>query len=401
MIVGFDVTWMDYENSLGGVFQYAHRLISALVEYTDVNVVAITGEAGAGIFALLKERRNFREVPLKPPVTFSDIVRSEKIDVIHAPVQNLANLTFSVPMISTLHDLQHIHYPEFFTREEIYFRNVLYRYSAEFSERVIVSFEHVKQDVVRFYDIPEEKIDVCPLGIEPAKSVDSSRLNEIRKKYDIPERYIFYSANTWRHKNHIGLIKALKVVHEKYGIKITLICTGQKIPDYYPELQAEVANLDLGKSVNFLGYIPEEDKRLILKHATLAVIPTLYEAGSFPLMEAMAYDVPVICSDVTSLPATIGDARFLFDPRDANQIADKIAAMLKDEKLLDENRKNSRKRVEENGWERTVSSFVNTYEKAVAGFKRKEKLISKLRLYGLFLKQPANFFRFVLYRRFF
>jgi glycosyltransferase involved in cell wall biosynthesis len=414
MIVGFDVTWMDSENNFGGVFQYAQRLIAALVEYTDVNVVAITGEAGAGFFDSLKGRKNFREVSLRRPVTFSDIVKSEKLDVVHTPIQNIPNMTFSVPMISTLHDLQQFHYPEFFTREEIYLRDVLYRYAAELSERVIVSFEHVKQDIVRFYGIPDEKIDVCPLGIEPAKFVDSARLNEIKRKYGLPERYIFYSANTWRHKNHIGLIKALGVVREKYGVEITLVCTGQKVPEYYPELRTEVANHNLEKNVNFIGYVSEDDKRLILKHATLAVIPTLYEAGSFPLMEAMAYEVPVICSNVTSLPATIGDGRFLFDPRDVNQIADKIMAMLGDEKLVDENRKNSRKRVMENSWEKTISSFVNTYKKAVAGFKQKEdkmylkstmqnygKLRSKLRLYGLFLRQPVNFFSFVLYRHFF
>ncbi len=412
MIVGLDVTWMEHENGMGGVFQYAYRLISALVEYAGVNVVAITGGAGAGIFDPLKGRENFREVRLTPPMAFSELVRSEKIDVIHTPVQNFPNLTFSVPMISTLHDLQHFHYPEFFTRKEIYYRNVLYRHSAELSERVIVSFEHVKRDIVRFYGIPAEKIDVCPLGIEPAKPTESGGLAGIRKKYGIPGSYIFYSANTWRHKNHIGLVRALKAAREKYGLDVALVCTGQKIPDYYPELEAEVANLGLGRKVNFLGYISEDDKRLLLKHAALVVIPTLYEAGSFPLMEAMAYEVPVICSNVTSLPDTIGDARFVFDPLDADQMAERMAAMLTDERLADENRKNSRKRVMENSWEKTIRSFVRTYENAVAGFELKahgkhisarncEKLTSKLKLYGLFLKQPVNFLNFVLYRRLF
>lgn len=370
MTVGFDVTWMNVENTSGGIFQYAFRLISALVKYTNTTVVAITSRSGKGIFDGIKEHKNFREVLLAPSTSFLDTVRSEKIDVVHTPIQYFPNLTFSVPMISTPHDLQHFHYPEFFTADVIKFRDSFYKHSAEFADRVIVSFQHVKDDIIKLYGIPAEKIDVCPLGsIIPNPTVESAFM-EIKKKYRIPERYLFYSANTWRHKNHVNLIRALKILHERHGLKISLVCTGQKYHDFYPEIELEINKLGLGSYVNFLGYIPEEDVRVLLKNATLAVIPTLYEAGSFPLMEAMAYEVPVICSNVTSLPDTIGDSRFVFDPKDVNLIADKIAIMLNNEKLIDENKKNSRIRIREGGWDKAVHNFISTYSKAIEGFRQ-------------------------------
>jgi glycosyltransferase involved in cell wall biosynthesis len=371
MVVGFDLTWMNVENTSGGIFQYALRLIFALAQFTDIDIVAFIGPTGVGLFNHFKDHKHFRVILLDDAEPFREVIQSEAVDVIHTPIQFHLNLTLSVPMITTLHDLQHIHYPEFFTRRELNFRDAYYRKSAELSERVIVSFEHVKEDITKFYNISPEKIDVCPVGMPVQIHVNQRRFDEIRGKYRLPERYLFYPANTWRHKNHIGLLRALKLLHDNYGMKIPLICTGYKYDDYYPEIQAVTEELRLERFIHFIGYIPEEDMALLLKNATLVVIPTLYEAGSFSLMEAMVNEVPVVCSRVTSLPSIIGDPKYLFDPNNVAEIAEKIAGILQDDKLLEENRENSRKRKMENSWEKVVTNFVNTYERAVESFHRK------------------------------
>jgi glycosyltransferase involved in cell wall biosynthesis/GT2 family glycosyltransferase len=372
LTVGFDVTWMNVENRAGGVFQYAHRIISALAEYTDCNVVAIIGPMGKGIFDHLSGHGNFRAVFLDYSQLFAEVLKAEQIDVIHSPIQRVINCTPSVPMVHTLHDLQHLHCPEFFTEEEIEFRNAYYRKSAEFCERVIVSFDHVKNDLVELWGVPGEKIDVCPPGIEKPKPVDQSRFPEIKNKYSLPGKYFFYPANTWPHKNHMGLMKALKLVHEKYGEKASLVCTGYQYDDYFSELKAAIDELGLQGHVHFTGYIPEDDVLLLLNNAALAVVPTLYEAGSFALMEAMAYGVPVICSNVTSLPETIGDGRFVFDPNNPEEMAGKINIMLRDEKLREENRANSASKVKEKGWDSAIRRFVDSYQRGVKGFAGKK-----------------------------
>lgn len=373
LTIGFDVTWMNVSGSYGGASQYAQRLISALVEHTDLNVVAITGPEAGKIFDHLVGNKNFRIARLATRGLLRDLVDNEGIDVIHTPLQYHLNFTTRVPMINTLHDLQHFHYPEFFTEEQHKSRDTFYKRSSEFSERIIVSFSHVMEDIVRFYDILPKKIDICTVGVDPPRHLDASRIPAIRKKYNIPEHYLFYSANTWRHKNHIGLVKALKILHDKYGKKTGLVCTGRKFNDFFLEIQKEVEKQGLGTYVNFTGYIPEDDLLLIMRNASLVVIPTLYEAGSYPLYEAIIYGVPVICSNVTSLPDTIGDERFLFDPRDVNMIAEKASLLLEDRKLREENIENSRRRVGEMGWEKRVGAFVRSYEKAVASFEKKRR----------------------------
>lgn len=383
LTVGFDVTWFQRENTSGGVYQYAFRLMAALVEHTDLRVVAMTGEAGCPLPGL-EGKKNFRAVNMGND-SFIAFAAREGIDVMHSPVQYFPNLTFSVPMISTLHDLQHVHFPEFFSKEELDKRAVLYKQAAVFAERVMVSFQHVKDDIVAHYGIPAEKIDVCLWGVDRPQVPDEASVLAALKMYDIKGPYLFYSANTWRHKNHLGLLKAFALLRKKID-NTSLVCTGQKLPEHFPVIEEELKRLGLEDSVRFTGYIPEADVRALLKGAALAVIPTLYEAGSFPLVEAMSLEVPVVCSNVTSLPGTIGDERFLFDPADPAGMAEKIELMIKDEGLRAENVVNSRKRISSYGWERAALNFADSYRKAAECFAsgaKEPRLKEKMQAYEL------------------
>jgi len=373
VIIGLDLTWLSPQSGGGGINQYSMRVLTALVRYSHHSVVGIISEGYDCYFSDLKGATDFKLLIKSSSKSFSSIVEEENIQVIHTPFQQHVNFTLAVPMITTLHDLQPFYYPEFFTPEEIEYRNVHYRKSAEFSERVIVSYQHVKDDLVKFYNISPEKIDICGHGMAEAEPVTADQVIAIKNKYQLPESYLFYSANTWRHKNHIGLLRALKIVHEKYGVKVPLICTGFQNPEFFPQIEAEIRRLALSDSVRFLGYLPEEEIPALLCGATLSVIPTLYEAGSFPLMEAMNYGVPVICAATTSLPDTIGDLRFVFDPNSPEDVADKIVLMLTNEQMRTENISNSVARVIEWRWEKAVQPFLACYQRAIDGFVAKKK----------------------------
>jgi glycosyltransferase involved in cell wall biosynthesis len=373
MIIALDLTWLTNQDQVGGVFQYSMRVLNALVRYTEHTIVVIVSKGCEPLFTHLANAHNLKLIVKPFTKTFASIIHEEKIQVIHTPIQHHMNFTLAVPMITTLHDLQPFYFPEFFSPEEIECRNVYFRKSAEFSERVIASFRHVKDDIVKFYDIPADKIDVCPLGMPEAKPLEMGFIETVRRKYELPEKYLIYSANTWRHKNHLGLLRGLKLLHEKHDVKIPLICTGFQYPDFFPKIEDEIRRLGLTDSVRFLGYLPEEEMPAILCGAALSVIPTLYEAGSFPLMEAMNYGVPVICSSTTSLPDTISDRRFVFDPASPEQMAEKMAMMLTDEIMRQENIVNSATQVKEWRWEKAVTPFLESYQRAIVGFDSKKK----------------------------
>lgn len=367
----FDVTWMRSKNKFGGGFQYSELLINALVKYTQLNVNCLVGKGEDCIFEGLKQYSNFKIFIYDDnPASFYRIAKREKFDLIHAPIQIYTSKFFSIPMVATIHDLQHYYFPQYFSKEGISCRKN-YKKVAEASERIIVSYAHVKRDIIKYFHVSADKIDVCQIGYNFARRIDFSKWSRVKKKYHLPQNYLLYCANTWRHKNHIRLIKALKIVHKKYHLKISLICTGQKYPDYFPIISKEIKKNQIDSHVNFLGYIPEEDKLLILNKATLVVIPTLYEGGCLPLMEAMQFGVPVICSNVTSLPELIGNKDYIFDPNSVEEIAAKINIMLKDKNLRLKNIRNSKKMVNQLKWEDTIWQFIECYKKAIYDFRKR------------------------------
>ncbi|KKP43501.1 MAG: glycosyl transferase group 1 [Parcubacteria group bacterium GW2011_GWA2_33_14] len=410
MKVGIFVYFIPIGKS-GGVQRYSEQLISALGKYSNIEVVVFCAPQNKEIFLpyaadkvsiivlpkrckylrVLTNNRYLRQSPFFSALTkkifynrysarimdwlgdYKHMIE-KKVDVIHFPYQVLDRYDFSIPTLITLHDLQQKYFPEFFTKDEIKERDTYFKKSAELCTRVIVSFEHVKKDIVNFYGISPKKIDVCSLGYDIGPSMDTAKFPEILKKYNIPEEYLFYSALTWKHKNHINLIRALKLLHNKYNKKIHLICTGAK-SDFYPTIKSEIEKLGLEEYIIFTDFLPEEEFLVLLKKARLVVVPTLYEAGSYPLMEAMVYNVPVICSNVTSLPEQIGDERFIFDPHNIAQMADKMYQMITGETLRAENIENSKQQIKKLEWRNRIIDFIGSYGQSLEDFKIKKIII--------------------------
>lgn len=292
-----------------------------------------------------------------------------EVDLIHFPVQVSPVYGVNKPIIVTLHDLQDIHFPEFFTPEHRIERSIhLYR-AAKLADNIFVSFNHIQEDITNFFSINKNKITVLPLPLTSYWQTNIGLLprDEILGKFQIKGAYILYPAVTWRHKNHITLFRALNNLKDQ-GKQIQLICTGALHP-YYEVLLNEITKYQLHDSVKFLGVVSEEELVSLYKYAKLIVIPSLYEAGSGPLIEAIWLGLPVICSNVTSLPETIGDERFTFDPLDSEKLAEFILKMLNDKKFIEENIKNSQRRREELAKIDINNHLINTYSELLVRWK--------------------------------
>lgn len=292
-------------------------------------------------------------------------LKSEDISLLHVPVQYSPVYKTKVPVIITMHDLQEYHFPEFFNSREKRHRMINNAKAIFDSDHIIVSFNHVKEDIIKYFGINEDKISVCPPPFAESWFLSKSEAswNELSTKYELYKNYLLYPAATWKHKNHIGLLRALKKLVDE-GIEINLVCTGNKT-GYYQNINSVIDELGLPGNVNFLGIVSEEDLIGLYKNTSLVVVPTLYEAGSGPLYEAMRYKVPVICSNVTSLPETMGEREFLFDPNNIDDMKDKITKGLLDEDFRKRNLENSEQRI--NIFNKTDYShpFIEAYKRTV------------------------------------
>ncbi len=152
----------------------------------------------------------------------------------------------------------------------------------------------------------------------------------VAAKYHLPERYFFYPAQFWRHKNHALILRALRLIAEETSEAVPVVFCGS-YSDYYragnfKEMIALVDELRLGDRVHYLGIVPDEDMPALYTMSAGLVMPTFFGPTNIPPFEAWHYGRPVICSNIRGIREQIGDAGLLIDPRSP---ADLAQAMLK------------------------------------------------------------------------
>jgi glycosyltransferase involved in cell wall biosynthesis len=297
--------------------------------------------------------------------------KKQKIDIVHFPGQYNPLIT-GPKRICTIHDIQELHFPDFFTPEERRDRAITIVDKLKISDLVIVSYNHVKNDLIRYCKMPENKILVCLLDMKNLwfKKFESLPAKDI-SSLNLPGKFLLYPANTWKHKNHIALLEALAYLREQENVIINVICTGDKNANFTDTILPRLKELKLEDQARFLGVVDEETLYSLYQRCVGVVVPTAYEAGSFPLIESMIMQVPVICSNVTSLPETIGDPQFVFDPYNIPGMAAKIREVYDSEEYRRQNIINSKSNVEKilntGALKKVTDSYKQLFRKELAG----------------------------------
>lgn len=281
----------------------------------------------------------FKKKILRPHI--EELIISEyKIDIIHSPFQTLPIITKGIKSISTMHDVQELHFPEFFVSKERMDRAINNYNLSINSDRIIVSFDHIKQDITNFFQLEQSKVQTFLISLNYLWIIDFYNDN---KKSFLVEDYLIYPANGWIHKNHIRLLEAIYYLKNQ-GKKVKLMFTGDFNIENGTLIKNKIVELGLSDYVQCKGVVSQQELFELYMRAKAVVIPTLYEAGSYPLYEAIALEKPVICSNVTSLPETMNNDKFIFDPKNILDMASKIESIYFDENFIKDSIENSKSR---------------------------------------------------------
>jgi glycosyltransferase involved in cell wall biosynthesis len=188
----------------------------------------------------------------------------------------------------------------------------------------------VKTDIVRLFGTPEEQIAV--LAAPPLRQLvtdePDDRLQAMRVRLQLPDRFLFYPAQFWPHKNHLRLIEAFREVAAEVP-DLNLVLTGKK-RDEYDVVMSAVRKFGLSDRVCHLGYVGQDDLQAIYKLATALVMPSLFESVSIPVYEAFQAGIPVAASNILAIPEQVGDAGLLFDPKSVASIRQAILRIARD-----------------------------------------------------------------------
>ncbi|HYM23249.1 MAG TPA: glycosyltransferase family 1 protein [Vicinamibacterales bacterium] len=289
-------------------------------------------------------------------------LRREKVTLFHAPHYVLPPLVRCRSVV-TIHDCIHLMFPQYLpNRMALTYARASIRSAARRSTRVLTVSESSKRDILRFVDLPSDKINVIynaydeRFGVEPRED----EVVRVRERYQLHDEFVLYAGNVKPHKNLERLIAAFHLVRQRGLDHLKLVLIGDEI-SRYAALRRAVHKHQLHQYVRFLGYMPEETLAVLYRLSGVFVFPSLYEGFGLPPLEAMASGTPVVTSNVSSLPEVAGDAAVLVDPYDPSALADAMMRVLTDETLRRDLRRRGLERARQFSWEQSVRRVREIY----------------------------------------
>ena len=267
------------------------------------------------------------------------------VDLMMYPVPTPLSFEARVPYIMAIHDLQHRLQPEFpevSANGEWEWREYRYRNGTRYATLLLADSEVGKEDILNFYGpygVTPDQVKILPFlpACYLATDISQSERQRVRTIYRLPERYLFYPAQFWPHKNHTRIVQALGLLKQEHGRKIPVVfsgaCTGEIRERTFREVISLSSQLGLEKEIHYLGYVPDEDMSGIYAEAAALVMPTFFGPTNIPILEAWAFGCPVLTSDIRGIREQVQDAGVLVDPRSVEAIADGIYRLWIDENL--------------------------------------------------------------------
>jgi glycosyltransferase involved in cell wall biosynthesis len=283
---------------------------------------------------LVPKRPNFTAVPrpihaANRPVRIVWEQTGLPLDAARLQLDVLLNPGFTAPLFSpcpqatVFHDLQHIRHPEYFRWFDLPFWKILLFGSAHVSCILIANSPVTARDLLQHYRVPERKVRVTPLGVDPI-FFDLSR----RRR---PEPFLLAVSTLHPHKNLDGLLRAFaEFRRERPEFRLTVCGLHGFFTGPLHQLREQLGLRDV---VDFPGWIPRHELHDLYARAWAFVYPSLFEGFGIPVVEAMAAGVPTACSDIEPMASIAGEAALQFNPRHPPALVDALRRIATDEPL--------------------------------------------------------------------
>ncbi len=254
-------------------------------------------------------------------------LKKRKIDIFHGLSNELPNGIHKtdVPAVVTIHDLIFIRFPKFYKTidRKIYFNKV--KYACTSAQRIIAISEQTKEDIIRFFNVDSNKIEVVYQSVSPV-FFEKRNVENLLAKYNLKKKFILSVGTHEPRKNQLSLLKAIKA--EKLDIQVVFV---GKHTSYTKKMGHFISENNMAGQVKFLNDISENDLSGLYRLASLSVYISFFEGFGLPVIESMASGCPVITSNVSCLPETAGGAAILCTPNDVDELGKQIKSIIEHE----------------------------------------------------------------------
>jgi glycosyltransferase involved in cell wall biosynthesis len=369
---------IDYTSALrqrAGVGRYTRNLVSALAEADRDNQFTLFCAGDAPASERFPANFEIRTTRISSRVLTTGwhrlhlAIPVERFcgasDIFHSPDFTLPPLKTARGVV-TVHDLSFLKLPQC---ADPGLRNYLSENvprAASRARRVLADSESTKQDVVDLLGVSENRVSVVHAGVEsrfqPVR--DTSRLEQVRERYRLPEFFILFVGTIEPRKNLSRLISAYGDLRRQTGLPHKLVISGAKGWMYH-DIFEQVTREGLMEDVLFPGFVVDGDLPALYTLADLFLFPSLYEGFGLPPLEAMACGTPVVASDNSSLPEVLGSGALLVSAEDTTAITEAMARVLGDANLRTRLADQGRAQAARFTWERAAHQLIRAYHEAL------------------------------------
>jgi glycosyltransferase involved in cell wall biosynthesis len=302
-----------------------------------------------------------------------ELVEGRKIpadcDLVHYPFFDLFFLTLPLnkpkPTVVTIHDVIPLVFPQNYPpglKGSLKFQGQ--KFSLKGVKAVITDSKNSQKDIFKYLNYPLEKIYVVPLAPASHFKVikEESLLNNVRKKYNLPNNFVLYVGDVNYNKNILGLIKSFAGLKGETSLVLIGKAFLEKNLPETKEIEKLIKSLKLEKKVFLLGFLPTQDLVAVYNLASVYCQPSFYEGFGLPVLEAMACGCPVVAAKTSSLPEICGQAAILVDPKNINDMIKGLEkAFLEKESLREKGLVQAKKF----SWGKTAQKTYEVYQKVV------------------------------------
>jgi glycosyltransferase involved in cell wall biosynthesis len=366
MRVGIDARLVYY--SQAGIGQYILHLVNGLAQVDGDNQYVLLQSRKDDTQIL--DQPNFRRVSLWTPSHHRLERYSLNVELVRLGLDILHSPDFIPPhrpackSVITVHDLAFLLYPHFLTRESARYYGHIDQ-AVRWTDHIIAVSESTKRDTIQHLGVPEDKITVVHEAANPIfRPLDKSTARqEVLDRHGVDGPFVLFVSTIEPRKNVPTLLRAVWQLMRCYKEDVRLVLAGGR-GWLFEEVFSVVEELDLDGRVHFVGRVPSEDLLHLYNAAEMLAHPAFYEGFGLPPLEAMACGLPAIVSNVASLPEVVGDAGFLVDPNDIDELTVAMWRVLNDSTLRDEMREKGLRQAARFSWERAARETMAIYRLA-------------------------------------
>jgi alpha-1,3-rhamnosyl/mannosyltransferase len=368
--IGINLLWL-VPGQVGGSETYTARLLSGLAERSsefDYTLFALPQFADAhpelastfkSAFApVTGQWRSFRVAGENSWLIAQCHRRS--IDLLHHAGGTMPFLR-GTRRVLTIHDLQYLYYPEYFSGTKLRFLKMMVPRSAEAARLVLTPSEFTRRTVIERLNIDPSIVVTVPHGVSPRESKQPTL--PVRELYELTGPYFLFPAITYPHKNHLLLLRGFAKLLKRHP-EVRLVLTGAK-GSMEVAIASEIRELGIEGRVRRLGHVPSGDLDALYHNAAGLVFPSRFEGFGAPVLEAMSRGCPVIAANATALPEVVGDAGMLVSPDNSDDWCGAMSELLEDEEMRSRLSKLGTERARLFTWTRSADVLEEAYRYAL------------------------------------